>query len=85
MASQAVTNEQFVNIKEDLTNIFKDFKWDNFELKCLALTDYNDCSDCVPLNIPSDLLIGTDNAYEEIILGKKFRVSHSAFLQIHIE
>lgn len=85
VASAQIDEASYLLVKADLRLLFTNFFAESgYSLQCLALTEWNSASDCVPTNVAPVYLLGERNVYCEKILDKTFMVSSSAFLQIHI-
>ena len=72
-------------MKKELVQYFThndDANKNNNKIASIIMQTTNDIGDFVPTDDPQELLFGNNFYYEEI-LGKKFKVSPSAFLQVN--
>ena len=60
----------------DIKKLFENYSNSSeYKINCLSLINYNDKSDCVPVDGDIEILTGESNSYTEVILGNSFHVS----------
>jgi tRNA (uracil-5-)-methyltransferase len=83
-AKNSISEERYNQLKQELADLFtQKFNLNDYKIVSILLQDHSGISDNVPTDSPYDILYGGQDYYMDEIMGFKFRVNISAFLQVN--
>ena len=83
VAKESLEPEKYQKVREDLQNIFVKGFTGEHKIVSVLVQDHNGASDNVPNDAPYEIIYGDQDFYMDEIMGFKFRVNVSAFLQVN--